>query len=303
MWHYVLPSAHSLTVRDGVESAAIRFVVSALRGSGLDRLAVREVYVYSAEQADVAPYDGDVVELEVAARMVTAAAADDRSAPNARLEGPVGQYVVTGQEGEIYLGLTVRQEAAEQDAREHGCEVVVEERPPVYLDLPGTALDPPWDDAGRQDLAGRLQAGPAFVLERWAFGRHGELGHFLTGREDIVRLSTSIRPRAGLAVFPAALVTPVDTVRRSLADPSGELSHAELRLVYRKDDRLHAALSFDYEWQLDAMLTGAPAGSEPKILVAPPFMAWAPPAVDAYVCADGDGVVRSRLGYHHQDPD
>ncbi|MGO4758324.1 hypothetical protein AB4212_58625, partial [Streptomyces sp. 2MCAF27] len=96
MWHYILYGANESVRQHGADSGVCYFVGEALRGAGLTELKVRELYFYSVAQADQGLYDGAGVDLEFAIAMILAGAADDKSLPSCKFEGPAGQYVNIG---------------------------------------------------------------------------------------------------------------------------------------------------------------------------------------------------------------
>lgn len=302
MWHYVLDSADESAIHG--DSAFAHFIRDSLRGDSVLSLTVREPYFSSAAQAEQGFFDGSVVDLDSALPMILAAVVDDESWPSGRFEGPVGQYVITGLDGEVYLGLTERQEAAERAARTRGLVVHIGDGPPSYLGLPGEAVDPALDDTVWSNIAERVEGEPVLALERWANGRYGELGHLLRSREDVAHLAETIHPRAGLALFPARAMAPADEVRTKLSGISTKWAQPESRLVYQQNPhRPLAVVSFFSLRELDALLAGLPESSEPSVLEPPKFEAWLPPEVETYVLPDTDGIVRSRLGYHIREPD
>lgn len=304
MWHYVLDSADESVLYGGEDSAVAHFIRDSLRGDSVLSLTVREPYFSSAAHAEQGLFDGSAGDLDSALPMILAAVVDDDSWPSCRFEGTAGQYVIIGLDGEVYLGLTVRQDAAERAARRRGLIVHISDSPPPYLSLPGDAVDPVLDDTVWSNIAKRVEGEPVLALERWANGRYGEQGHMLRSREDVAHLTETIHPRAGLALFSARAIVPTDEVRAKLSGASTKRAQPESRLVYQRDrHRPLAVVSFFSLRELDALLTGLPESSEPFVLEPPTFEAWFPPEVETYVLPDTDGVVRSRLGYHVREPD
>lgn len=298
MWHYVVPSAGA----EGNSDVVSLFLTQALREAGIDRLAAREPRFHSAEQADEGLMDGDEVAADRAVRMLVTAAAGDRDLPDARFEAPGEQYAMAGLDYEVYLGLTVRPEQAVKRAQDHGLEMALASEPSPYLGQPGESTDPPLTAEVWETLAERVGREPLFALQRWAQGRYGELGHFLRNADDVRRMAASIRPRAGVAIFSAGLIHPLAEIHDILASTPDDLARRELNLIYERGGPWPVAVNFRDLRGLEQRLAEVPAGAELTVLAAPPFADWEPPIVTAFVQADPDGVVRSRLGYHLIEP-
>ncbi|MEE1812229.1 hypothetical protein [Streptomyces sp. BE133] len=306
MWHYVLHGANHNMRKSGKTSAASNFISESLNGAGLNRLAIREPYFHSKEQADQGLYDGAEVDLEFATRMILAATMDDESMPWCQFEGTGGQYVNIGLDGEVYLGLSTRQETAEGAARRHGFFIDISSTQSPYLSLPGNSIDPVLDKKAWLHIFKRAEREPVFALERWANGPYGELGHMLREHGDVARMADFMHPRAGLALFSAQMLVPVDEARTALLGPEANQAGAgpDLHLVYQTAAQQPLnAVGFQSLRELDSLLDAVSEASKPRVLAAPAFVAWHPPTVETYVCPDADGVVRSSLGYHVDEPD
>lgn len=306
MWHYILTDVSENTHQDPKSSEVFQFIRAALHGAGLNTLTAREPYFHSAAQAASGIFDGVEVGIDLAVSIVISSTLDDASLPSCKFDGPGGQYLHSGMDDEVYLGLNVRQEPAEEDARRRKLTICISDAPSPYLQMTDVAADPALDDTAWLHITRRVEREKLFALERWANGPYGETGYVLRQHDDVTRLASSLHPRAGLALFSAESFISVETAQEALSKPTSQQTGAgpENRLVYQTNDQ-QAFVVADFHGlrDLERLLTGAPPGSKPLVFVAPTFTAWHPPTVETYVCPDSDGVIRSGLGYHLREQD